>query len=286
MKASFSIVIPIYNAEDTLEQTLVSVAGQRYQDFEVILLNDGSTDNSKAICEAWIKEHPEMAINLIQQENGGLGNARNNAIKKAAKPWVALLDADDLWDAKKLETVAKQISRKDADVLYHPVITFGLDTRRQRPCPEISSIEEILEKGNPIIPSAVVVKTEVLKKYPFSENPDFHGAEDFLLWLTLLKNDFSFYKINTALSLYREVDGMSTRLEEHLSKVNNVLLKAMENGWIDQMMYTKATQRKNLEAARFLHKREKYKEALAYYDKAGELNLKYGLLRFFCLLGF
>ena len=196
MKVAFSIVVPVYNAEETLEQTLTSVAGQSFKNFELILLNDGSSDGSKDICENWISQHPEIESQYFYQENAGLGNARNNAIAKAKNPWIALLDADDLWDAKKLETVAQQIEKQEADVIYHPVITFGLENRRQRPCPEISNVVDILEKGNPIIPSAVVVKAEILKKYPFSENIDFHGAEDFLLWITLLKNQCSFLKIN------------------------------------------------------------------------------------------
>ena len=86
-----SVIIPLYNKEAAIAQSLKSVLSQEYNDFEVVIVDDGSTDGSVAIVEA--KNDPR--IRLIKQENGGPSKARNTGVRNAKGDWVVLLDADD-----------------------------------------------------------------------------------------------------------------------------------------------------------------------------------------------
>jgi len=102
----FSIVIPLYNKEKEISQTLKSILSQTFTDFEVIIVNDGSTDNSLKVVES-IKDD---RIRIINKENGGVSSARNRGVLEAKGDYIAFLDADDLWDNKYLLTMNKLIN--------------------------------------------------------------------------------------------------------------------------------------------------------------------------------
>lgn len=97
--AFFSVIIPLYNKELYVSNTLTSVLDQTFTDFEVIIINDGSTDKSVNIAE----EFNDPRIKFIHQENQGLSVARNNGIKRANSEYIALIDADDLWSPNHLQ---------------------------------------------------------------------------------------------------------------------------------------------------------------------------------------
>lgn len=98
-----SIIIPVYNAEKTIESTLDSVSVQSYKEFNIIIVNDGSKDSSMQIIENYIKCHSTLDIKVINQENQGVSKARNVGLKIAKGDWIALLDSDDKWFSNKLE---------------------------------------------------------------------------------------------------------------------------------------------------------------------------------------
>ena len=110
-KHLIDVVIPAYNANRYIEKTLNSVALQGDIVQTVIVINDGSTDQTAEIVGSFAKSHPQLTIQLINQNNAGLANARNSginaSIQKSKTPFIALLDADDAWLARKLE---KQLS--------------------------------------------------------------------------------------------------------------------------------------------------------------------------------
>lgn len=105
----FSVVIAVYNKEKHLAKTLQSVFAQSFQDFEVVVVNDGSTDGSEKV----IKQFKDSRLRYYHQENQGAASGRNAAINKATAPYIALLDADDLWEPQYLETM-------DALIQAHP----------------------------------------------------------------------------------------------------------------------------------------------------------------------
>lgn len=106
MKPFFSIIIPLYNKDKYIKNTLNSVFNQTFQDFEIIIINDGSSDNSLSEIES-IKD---SRINIYNQPNSGLSSARNSGITKAKANYIAFLDADDLWCKSYLECIHTMIS--------------------------------------------------------------------------------------------------------------------------------------------------------------------------------
>lgn len=102
-----SVVIPLYNKEQLIAKTLQSVFAQTYTDYEIVIVNDGSIDNSVAVIEAL----SDPRIRLINQANAGVSAARNKGIEEAKGEYVALLDADDEWKPEYLETIADMIEK-------------------------------------------------------------------------------------------------------------------------------------------------------------------------------
>lgn len=102
----FSVIIPLFNKGQYLENTLKSVLNQSFQDFEVIIVNDGSTDNGPEI----VSKFDDSRINLINQINKGVSAARNRGILEAKSEFIALLDADDIWYGNHLSELKKQIN--------------------------------------------------------------------------------------------------------------------------------------------------------------------------------
>lgn len=103
---SISVVIPVYNAANTITATLESVKNQTVRPSEIILVDDGSTDNSADRIKQFKEANPDMNLMLISKSNGGVSSARNAGMKAASGKWIALLDSDDVWLPPKL---ARQI---------------------------------------------------------------------------------------------------------------------------------------------------------------------------------
>ena len=104
-KPFFSVVIPLYNKQDYIEATLKSVLNQTFQDFEIIIIDDGSTDNSLEK----LSKLKDTRTTIIKQKNAGVSVARNKGIDLAKAKHIALLDADDLWYSNHLEELKRQI---------------------------------------------------------------------------------------------------------------------------------------------------------------------------------
>jgi glycosyltransferase involved in cell wall biosynthesis len=101
----FSVVIPLYNKELSISNTIQSVLNQTFQEFEIVIVNDGSTDNSVKEVEKF----DDKRIRLIHQENKGVSAARNRGIKEAKYEWIAFLDGDDLWMENHLEEMTRLV---------------------------------------------------------------------------------------------------------------------------------------------------------------------------------
>jgi len=112
-----SVIIPVYNVSKYLHQCVNSVLTQDYKNLEVILVDDGSTDESPKICDNYVSEYPDI-IKVIHKSNGGLSDARNAGIHESSGDYVAFLDGDDFWNTEiPLSSLADRVSQTNADVL-------------------------------------------------------------------------------------------------------------------------------------------------------------------------
>ena len=105
-----SVIIPTYNRAEYLPDAIDSVLAQTFRDFEVIIIDDGSTDNTREIIEKYIKRYPQI-IRPFYQMNSGASVARNKGIEEARGEYIAFLDSDDVWLSKKLERQVSVLER-------------------------------------------------------------------------------------------------------------------------------------------------------------------------------
>ncbi len=155
-----SIVIPVYNGEAYIQAALDSVFAQTFGDYEIIVVDDGSTDATMAILEAYGDR-----LQIVRQKNGGHASARNAATKIARGEWIAMLDADDLWHPQKLEQ--QLTTAGDADVVYTAARNFEDSKRvddvtfRDGECPRGDIFEDLII-DNFITHSSVLIRKSAL----------------------------------------------------------------------------------------------------------------------------
>lgn len=215
-----SIVIPVYNSGRWVEETLNSVLKQSYQDFEIIFVNDGSTDNSAEVLEQL--KLRDSRIRVVHQPNGKQGKARNNGILHAIGDWVAFLDADDLWSENKLEAQLKRTLESGADMSFTDgfiCLNNQMDLRTHRF--GVKSIRYSGKEGvllfhaqNRVPTSSVLVKKSALIAVGgFPESLEVQNCEDYLLWTRLLSDGYVLQGIEEPWLFYRVHPESSTGLE-------------------------------------------------------------------------
>lgn len=188
----FSVIVPLYNKSGTLQKSITSVLTQTFQDFEIIIVNDGSTDDSLSIANTMT----DSRIRIFSKENGGVSSARNYGIRKARADIVAFLDADDSWQPQFLNTIFNLI------VDYPSAQWFATSYLIQDPNVEarevkLSKIPDSFKRGiisnyfeiaansePPVHSSSVAVKKSALESLGgFPEGV--HNGEDIFTWAKL-----------------------------------------------------------------------------------------------------
>lgn len=204
-KIFFSVVIPLYNKEKSIVNTINSVLIQTYPYFELIIVNDGSTDSSLKIVES-IKDN---RIRIINQKNGGVSNARNNGIKKSKYEWIAFLDGDDEWLPNFLITILHLIEKFPEAYIYNTRFSFGIsNANSENNISQGNSNDRILIdyfdeciNNYKIHSSSVVVKRSCFSQVGYFNENLTHG-EDLEMWIRLSKN-FRIATSNAVCSIYR-----------------------------------------------------------------------------------
>lgn len=112
----FSVIVPVYNVEQYVRMCVDSIIKQKYKDYEIILVDDGSTDNSGKLCDDVAREHPNF-VKVIHKENGGLSSARNAGLKIAVGDYIVFVDSDDYIDESSLVKIDGMIERYSPDVI-------------------------------------------------------------------------------------------------------------------------------------------------------------------------
>ena len=115
MKAKVTVVVPVYNTKQYLEECVASLTGQTYREIEILLVDDGSTDGTSALCDT-LAEHDDR-IRVIHKENGGAATARNLGIDEAEGEYVMFLDSDDWLDTDAIEVLVRYADEQATDVL-------------------------------------------------------------------------------------------------------------------------------------------------------------------------
>lgn len=222
-----SIVIPAYNAATFIEKTLDSVRAQAYASYEVLVVDDGSRDDTHGVVEAYLKRH-KMPGRCIKQANKKIAGARNTGIHASAGDFISFLDHDDLWFPEKLSAVMAEFGRHpEADVICHNenIIKDGAVVRTTQNGPAAADMyESLLFKGNRLSPSAVTVRKSLLLAVGgFREDEEFNTVEDYDLWMRLAKAG-RIHFMEAVLGQYLLVaGGASNRIVYHNTNLEHLL---------------------------------------------------------------
>ena len=114
MKDLISIIVPVYNVEDYIEECLDSILNQTYKNLEILLVDDGSTDNSGKICDKYVKK--DNRFKVIHQKNSGLSESRNNAIKVSSGKYLSFVDSDDIIHPRMIEILHQELIKNKSDI--------------------------------------------------------------------------------------------------------------------------------------------------------------------------
>tara|TARA_B110001450_G_scaffold252845_1_gene275282 strand:- start:564 stop:1403 length:840 start_codon:yes stop_codon:yes gene_type:complete len=204
-----------------LSRTIQSVLDQKFQDFEIIIVDNYSTDNTDEVVESFDDDR----LTLLKFKNEGIVAAsRNLGIKKAKGKYIAFLDSDDWWVPRKLE-ISIDYLMSGADLVYHDlhnIFKLPVNIKRSslvRTRALINPVfDDLLSNGNAIVNSSVVVRTDLIQKINgFSEEPELVGSEDFDGWMRLSKLTDKFCKLEPVLGFYWSGGGNLTSHKTTLS---------------------------------------------------------------------
>jgi glycosyltransferase involved in cell wall biosynthesis len=204
MKPLFSIVIPTYQRCEKLKVTLKSVLLQTYQNYEVLIIDDGSTDNTGKM----VAEFKDSRFFYHRIKNsGGPARPRNIGIKYASGDWIAFLDSDDIWTKNKLEEIFNCISNT-VDLIYHDVEIISKDKSLNKKIVKSAylntpKLKDLLLRGNVINLSSVVVRKSILESVNyFNESLNMNASEDYNLWLKISQISDNFFYLPKKLGYY------------------------------------------------------------------------------------
>lgn len=200
MNPLVTIITPCYNSADFVKLTINSVLEQTYTNWELIVIDDKSKDDTCKVIEAYTREHSNIRLIKLEQ-NGGVANARNVGLEDAKGKYIAFLDSDDIWLKEKL---AKQVAYMEEQALpmtfcaYNRINEAGAVISKKIEVPHSVSYRQLLSHNVIIFSTSLTLKT-VIGTTRFKKA----GHEDWIFWLDLFKKPFNGYGINEPLVLYR-----------------------------------------------------------------------------------
>ena len=125
MEPKISVIVPVYNVEKYIRRCLDSITGQTYKNLEILLINDGSTDNSEIVCEEYAKK--DSRVQYYKKDNGGLSDARNYGLKRITGDYVAFIDSDDCLSTGFFEVLINKSIEHNADIVSSDILFFYSD---------------------------------------------------------------------------------------------------------------------------------------------------------------
>ena len=224
MDGLVSIIVPVYNAENYIGETISSVAAQTYEDWELLLVEDRSTDGTLQRIQRCMEQEGTGRIRLIRQpSNRGAAQARNRGLQEAKGRYISYLDADDLWVPEKLERVLRFLQEKKAAFAftgYEFADEQGKGMGKVVHVPDTLSYRQAL--GNTtIFTSTVMFDTDRIDR-KLLEMPDVK-SEDTALWFQVLRNGYTAYGLDENLVRYRRAGrSLSSNKLEALGRIWNL----------------------------------------------------------------
>lgn len=219
-----SVIVPVYNVEEYLEECLESIKRQTYTDIEVILVNDGSIDRSKEICERYCEK--DSRFKLVSQENKGQSVARNLGMAESKGEFISFVDSDDVLKEDMLEQLMKQMTSEDIDIVEcwytnekqelelstpkNVKIIFQGNSKEAL----VSLCRDNIVRLNPV---AKLYRREVIINFPFSEGVIY---EDVFAGIGILKHIRKMVKINYIGYYYRVRQGSTMNREFNIKNLD------------------------------------------------------------------
>lgn len=266
-----SVIIPTYNHAHFLGEALTSVINQTYPRWEVIVVNNFSSDNTKEV----VSSFNETRIKIVDFANNGIiGAARNRGIKEASGTYVAFLDSDDLWYPEKLDKCVHLLEETGSDLVAHHLVKMKSKNKvgqlRAGPVSKFK-YEKLLFTGNCLANSSVIVKRDSLLDVGLiSESSELITVEDYDLWLRLSLHGLSLSVVDEMLGEYAvHESNNSSALGRHLD-ANLKLLKLHTEEMKTSFKYLKTRSRlANIyySVAREATNQRKFSESLNYFLK-------------------
>lgn len=236
-KSKISVIVPIYNSEKYLETCLRSITSQTYRNLEIILVNDGSTDDSLAICKAFQEIDPR--IKILSKSNAGVSEARNDGVTESRGYYLLFIDSDDYIDLDYVETLHRKIKEYNADV----VISNGIDFDADGEIPAKNRVHE-----NKILRNSEALKELYSEKY-FSSvcwgkifKRDVIGNTTFDKAMKIAE-DFKFLD-----EVFAEADTVVVipeRKYHYFVRNGSVTKSGFDAGWLDEINFCREIVRKN-----------------------------------------
>lgn len=224
MKPTVSVIIPVYNGGGEVRRAIDSALGQKNTNVEVIVLNDGSKDETASV----LAEYGDQ-IRAINQQNSGLSRTRNSGIVLAAGEWVAFLDHDDYWKPDKLSLQLKAAERTGFDVVYTNAGNFGKVAR----VAELRSEPKAMAEGdlwqrlmleNFIVLSSVMIRRTVIQDIGGFDT-SLASVEDWDLWLKLAARGVRFAAVGEPVTMYQWRAGSMSKNYELMRSTRQIIIK-------------------------------------------------------------
>lgn len=212
----FSILVPVYNVEEYLPACLKSIEGQSFTDYELILVDDGSTDGSGALCDEYQRRHPDTVV--IHKENAGLISARRRGIAAAQGEYCLFCDSDDLYENGAFQKLADVVRNNDVDLVLFNANVYNGETKA-------IFFEHVLDEG--FVRDKTVIYDKLLLSYALNamwikavrrecldadrDYTAFYSCnfgEDLLQTMPMVRNAEKIFYLDKALYDYREMAGM------------------------------------------------------------------------------